>query len=274
MSKILDVSFISDTSELPIKAGTLQFLQDAHKETAADILTAMIGPSYSSGTAYVLYGCTNSGSGSAFNIAAGAIFLYGNVYRFNASSFTAASGQTAILSLVTTQYTTNADPVTMIGDGATQNVHNITNGSAISGTAGGWNIPYSDFVFLNTHGVWVDVASGSFSTGWTSSLSPNEVKIQKNGWGRVQLNGIVNNSGYSVGTNDTILTLPSGYSPSRTIVVPCYNYAGAWSGGQNTNPVVFVQITSAGVMRLVGYDTPAGGYPVNVYLDSISFPTN
>ncbi|MCW3128206.1 MAG: hypothetical protein JWO03_3864 [Bacteroidetes bacterium] len=124
MPKILDVSPITNTAQMPIKKGTLRFLQDAHTETAADILKTLIGPSYNSAFPYVLYGVVNSGSGFNYNISAGAIFYGGSVYESDASSFTASASNPAIMIFNITNYTSDADPVTFT-DFSTHNVHFI-----------------------------------------------------------------------------------------------------------------------------------------------------
>jgi hypothetical protein len=144
--KILDISPISDTSQMPIIKGTLQFLQDAHKETIANTVIGMIGSGYDTSTAYILWGCVNSGSGNNFNISAGAVFFNGEVFAVDAAVFTKTSGQAAISNIVTSQYTTNADPVTF-SDGTVANVHNIRKIIITAGTSGSGSAP--DYIYFN-----------------------------------------------------------------------------------------------------------------------------
>ena len=134
--KILDVSSITDTSQLPIKKGTLQFLQDAHKEVFNEMLIAQLNGVGS--FPYVLNGMFNLGSGLNYAITAGSVFdpNTGEVFLCDGGNFTASVGQVAVVSLVTTQYGTYADPVTFT-DGVTRNVHNIRKIQVTAGTAGG-----------------------------------------------------------------------------------------------------------------------------------------
>lgn len=150
MSKILNVTPITDAARFPIKKGTLQFLQDAHKDSLAHTLIGLIGAGYDGLTPYVLYGCENSGSGLSYNITGGAIFFLGELYGVDAAAFTSPGGQVAVLNVAVTQYTTDADPVTFT-DASIKNVHNIRAIAIQSGVAGSGTTTknYSDCVFLS-----------------------------------------------------------------------------------------------------------------------------
>lgn len=147
--KILDVTPITSSAQMPIKKGTLQFLQDAYKEVIAAILKGTIGAGYSNSVYYVLHGCTNSGSGSNFVISSGAIFFNGEIYLVDAATFTTTGGQVPVMNIVTTQYTTNADPVTFT-NGVAYDVHDIRKIVISAGTASGnqYNVN-TNFVFVN-----------------------------------------------------------------------------------------------------------------------------
>lgn len=134
--KILDTSNISPSAQMPIKQGTLQFLQDAYKECIESILKGTIGGSYSASTYYILHGCVNSGVGSNYNISAGAMFFNGEVYLVDAAVFTTSGGQVPVMNVNTTQYTTNADPVTFT-NGVAYNIHDIRKIVISGGTASG-----------------------------------------------------------------------------------------------------------------------------------------
>lgn len=136
MSKILDVTPISNTAQMPIKSGTLQFLQDAHKESLTNVIKGLIGGSYSATTYYILNGCVNTGVGSNYIISSGAIFFNGEVYDVQSTTFTTTGGQVPVMNIQTTQYTSNADPVTFT-DGSVQNVHDIRSIVISAGTASG-----------------------------------------------------------------------------------------------------------------------------------------
>lgn len=134
--KLLDVSPITDTAQMPIKKGTLQFLQDAHKENLTELITALLGGV--GGFPYVFNGMLNLGTGLDYNITGGTIYDPNTqeIFLCDGTAFTASLGQTAVLSIVTTQYTTDADPVTFT-DATTKNVHNIRKVTVTAGTPGG-----------------------------------------------------------------------------------------------------------------------------------------
>lgn len=134
--KILDVSNITTTAQLPIKKGTLQFLQDAYKESISNLIKGLIGSSYSTSIYYILYGCENSGVGSNYIISNGAIFYNGEIYEVDGTTFTTGGGQSPVMNIVTTQYTVNADPVTFT-NAVQYNVHDIRKIVISAGTASG-----------------------------------------------------------------------------------------------------------------------------------------
>lgn len=149
--KTLDVSAITGSTRMPIKKGTLKFLQDAHKENIATLIEALIRSvygNYSSSTPYVLYGCKSSSGGGNTTITRGAIFLNGEVYEIPVQTFPDPSGPNVILvNLSTTQYTTDADPVTFT-DSVARNVHNIRKGNYSTGTSGSGTLcNYNSFQF-------------------------------------------------------------------------------------------------------------------------------
>jgi hypothetical protein len=144
--KILNLSDITGAVSMPLKKGTLQFLQDSYGELFKATIIALIGPSYNPGTVYVLYGCVNSGT---YIISEGAVFYNGEIYLVDATSFSVTGTDTAIFAVETTQYTTNADPVTFT-DSTTHNVHNIRKMDIIAGASGSGSIAdYSQAFFMS-----------------------------------------------------------------------------------------------------------------------------
>jgi hypothetical protein len=143
--KFLDNSPITDSARFPFKKGTLQFLQEANKELFSAMYIALLGSEWNPLQYHVLYGCVNSGSGSVYNISAGAIIIFDEIYLVDAASFTASMGQTAVVTLDVTQYTTDADPVTFT-DATTHNVHNIRKMKIASGVSGSGLVDYSGLV--------------------------------------------------------------------------------------------------------------------------------
>ena len=121
--KILDLSPITSTNEFPVKSGTLQFIQDSYKESISQALSSLV-ESVDPTQVYILSGLQNSGSGATYNVAQGVVYFNGELFDVPAFNFTLTGSQLPYPSVVTTQYTTNADPVTFT-DGTPRNVHNI-----------------------------------------------------------------------------------------------------------------------------------------------------
>jgi len=167
--RILDVSAITDSKQFFPKQGTLQFLQDAYKEQLNNLCLALLGSiAYSPTTAYVLFGCVNSGSGSNYVINAGAIFYNGEVFSVPAVSLT-ASGNVPVANITTVQYTNNADPVTY-SDSTTGNIHNIRTITIGLGASGSGIADYSNFVNVNLVQPSQVLLKGG-TTAFTPSLS-------------------------------------------------------------------------------------------------------
>jgi hypothetical protein len=120
----LNISPISDTAQMPIKKGTLEFLRLSHQLDLDQILQGIIGANYNPFKFYVLWGCENSGSGSNYNISNGAVFFAGEVFEVIGAAFSVPVGQVAQFAASNSQYTIDADPVTFT-DSNTYNVHDI-----------------------------------------------------------------------------------------------------------------------------------------------------
>lgn len=123
MAKIIDLSPITSTNEFPVKSGTLQFIQDAYKESLAQALSSLV-ETIDPTQVYIVSGLYNSGSGSVYNVTQGVVYFNGELFDVPAFSFTLVGSELPYPSIITTQYTTNADPVTFT-DGTPRNVHNI-----------------------------------------------------------------------------------------------------------------------------------------------------
>jgi hypothetical protein len=135
--KKLTVSGISDSAQFKFKSGTLQFLQDANSEAFAALCQAIIGVNYSAAQVYILWGCINTGTGDSYVVSAGAVFYAGEIYLVDAATFT-LNANVAIFSPITTQYQTNADPVTF-SDSSVHNIHDIRKTAVVAGTTGTMN---------------------------------------------------------------------------------------------------------------------------------------
>lgn len=122
--KRLDTTPITTGIGMPIKSGILDFLQDAHKETASDMVANMLGFQPDANTMYILSGCVNSNTAPTYNVSAGVVFYNGEIYEVPAFNFTTTGSDLPYPNLVITQFTTNADPVNFT-DGTPRNVCNI-----------------------------------------------------------------------------------------------------------------------------------------------------
>jgi hypothetical protein len=134
--KKLITSSITNSAQLPIKKGTLDFLQLAYQEGFAAIVKSLIGPTYNPGTVYVLRGLVNTGVNPAYNITEGVVFYNGEIFLVDNTAFTLTGLNVAVFNIATTQYTTDADPVTFT-DAVPRNIHDIrkvTITGALTGT--------------------------------------------------------------------------------------------------------------------------------------------
>lgn len=143
--RIIDETKITSTSAMYFKKGTWTHLQLAYQEAIESIVRGLIGDGYSTSDVYVLHGCVNSGSGSSYDISAGAVFYDGKVYLVDAASFTVSGGNVPVASIVKTQYLTNADPV-IFSNGDVKSVHDIYKVSIASGASGSGLKDYADLI--------------------------------------------------------------------------------------------------------------------------------
>lgn len=143
--KKLSTANISNTVAMPIKGGTLDFVQLAYQEVIDAIVKNIIGGLTSPTSYYILYGCKNTGSGSNYIIGAGAIYYNGEVYLVPAATFTAASGQVAVGTITTNYYATNADPV-LFTDGVSRNVHQIRTINFASDVSGSGSVDLTGLI--------------------------------------------------------------------------------------------------------------------------------
>lgn len=246
--KILNISDISSSNAMPVKSGTLQFLQDAHKETVAGLITNIL-PNPISGTVYIISGCLNSGTGSVYNISAGVIYYNGEIFNFDGASFTLTGLQKAYARIETTQYITNADPV-QFTDGVNRNVHNIRK-IVIENTITSSGLPeFKDFIIINNwlKGDTKEVVCDStyLSTNFDSS---GLGRLERTGWAIMNgANGTPDDNGKVIvaygtsyatlgatgGAETHVLTVPE--IPSHTHTYAIFDTAGgASSGYQSAN---------------------------------------
>lgn len=165
--KILNISDISSSTAMPIKSGTLQFLQDAHKEAIAGLVTNVI-PTPLANTIYILSGCKNTTTAPIHTLTAGVLYYNGEIFNFDGATFTLTGLQKAYARIETTQYITNADPV-QFTDGVSRNVHNIRK-IVIENTITSSGLP--EFINFVNVGQWKD-ATDALSLAITTIQATN-----------------------------------------------------------------------------------------------------
>lgn len=169
--KILNISDVSTSNAMPIKAGTLQFLQDAHREAIAGLVTNVI-PTPLANTIYILSGCKNSTVAPIHTLSAGVLFYNGEIFNFDGATFTLTGLQKAYARIETTQYLTNADPV-QFTDGVSRNVHNIRK-IVIENTVTSSGLP--EFINFINVGQWKD-ATNALSLAITT-MQATDISLQ------------------------------------------------------------------------------------------------
>jgi hypothetical protein len=222
--KSIDYSFISSGAGMPFKKGTWKHLQDAYHEDMKEILRNILGESIVTGSdtlPVAIWGCRNTGTGGAYDVANGAILFQGRIYPFSSDAFTPAGGETAILVKTTTYYTSaDADPVTFT-DLSTHNVHKIETISIQSGATGtGW-FDYSELSLpaAKEEPYYVGITAGA--AAFTSSNVVNDPGgtyakvsyLRDNGNNTVTITGVVKVLVYPDTSNSTVFTLPAGFRP-------------------------------------------------------------
>lgn len=242
--KKLDVSAISTSIAMPIKSGTLQFMQDAHKEALTAIIKNVVQYPQAD-TIYILSGCVNSGDLTAHNISAGTLYVNEEVYDFSGAIFTLTGLQKAYARIETTQYTTNADPVAFT-DGVSRNIHNIRK-IVIENTTVSSSLPeFKDFI---TVGSWLlgdtkeVVCDSAYVTKFFDSSGLG--RLDRKGWAIMNgSNGTVNDAGLvvvSYGTGYTTLGATGG-SKDAVLVSHNHNFAtdsfNGSTGGAEIKPSI------------------------------------
>lgn len=239
--KKLDITPISNSAQFFPKKGTLEFLQLAFQEGFTELIKSLIGPAYSGTTVYVLRGVINSGTAPTYTTTEGVVFYGGEFFLIDAASFTAGGSDVAVFSIVTTQYTTDADPCTF-SDASTHNIHDIrkmqlTAGASGSGLANLSQAFYMNFIIpaqLNLTGAGQAVVSGGY---------PNLVVTVPNS---TNLNPVLFAGSYNVG--DVLVQQSFAVSFGTTLATANYYVIGSFVS--NGTPLDDATITWAFHNRL------------------------
>lgn len=141
--KKIDTQYATNLARQPLYADGLKHLQDGYKEAISSLAKFGI-KNYTTGEVRILHGCINSGSGSVYNISAGAVYYNGEVYQVPAASFTSSGSDVATADVVTSFAA--FDPTTF-SDGLTvQSVHQISQIVITSNPSGTGIKDFSNFI--------------------------------------------------------------------------------------------------------------------------------
>lgn len=243
---------------MPIKSGTIDFLQNAWKEMARYMANAVGSNVHElAGSGSVLWGAENSGSGSNWDIRSGFIYYGGDLYILDGNTFTSGGGQTAVVTIVTTfNSSATTDPV-LFTDGNSYNVHEVKRMSVAAGASGSGTVDYTALTFINpAHNNRVQ---SGFHANWPSST----LSYRRNADGLISLTGKLV-AGASASYSDLICTLPSGWRPAADLIVATNVFDGT------TQEPALVTIKANGQIFIYHKN---GGVAVNdnYYLDTVSF---
>ena len=152
--KKLDISHIATGVAMPMKSGSLQFIQQAAQEAVDGLFHALV-PNPIANKIYIISGVRNSSTGITYTIDSGVAYLNGEIFDVDATSFSTVSATTfAYATIVTTQFVgngVNADPVNFT-DGSQDNVHDIRKLSFIASATPPGTIPtnpkYEDIIII------------------------------------------------------------------------------------------------------------------------------
>lgn len=123
--KKLDTQFATTVVTQPLKAGSVDHIQQAYTEVICALALNMIGPGYQDNIIYILFGCVNTGTYPAVNISNGAVFYNNEVFLVDAFIATLTGSDVVVANEVTTFFTDiSADP-TVFSDTSSHNVHQI-----------------------------------------------------------------------------------------------------------------------------------------------------
>lgn len=162
MSKTLVIGpYTAGGAGFPVKSGTWDFIQQAHKEDISNLIIGLIGSNYSTSTGYILWGMMGT-------VSPGAIFFNGEVYPCDGYSGGACGGGgVLVLNVGISNYTdgTKADPV-VLTDSSSRNVHNIRKAVISCGASGSGSIcDFADLLPIRIN------PKNIFSTSATETLT-------------------------------------------------------------------------------------------------------
>lgn len=171
--KKIDVSDIDIAAAMPIKKGSLVFLQDSIYEFFSETIMMKFPLGYDSSAAYIMYGLEQTISGLNTIISKGVIMSGGNLYPYSGATIpTPSGGNVFLVSFPQTQFSVNADPV-LFTDGNYYDVHDIKTTLITTGASGSTVFDLSECIritdWLSDTPSVTEIGSGSISSGTAST---------------------------------------------------------------------------------------------------------
>lgn len=252
--KRIDTSGISTTAGFPFKKGTLEFIQDSWSELSVAIAKGLIGPAYDTSKIYQLSGLKTD----SINLGGTSrqLFMYDGFYLYNNEIFQVDSKLTSWITGVsfgidlfieTTQFTTNADPVTF-SDSSTKNVHNIRKivATNASGSASADSIYFSTTVapVINHVTIGSDWLQPTY-VGTYTDHSTQPIRYRQDG-NQVRFKGRVANT-VSATVGSSLL-----FAIEDSKLWPAYDKFFAALDLATVSKTALIQVTSAGEVYLRG----------------------
>lgn len=144
MNKIITSNILDPTIQQPFTGNSLEFLQNATKESILGVILSQIGDSYDSTKAYVLLGLYPYGTNQYKD---GYILWNGEIWYSTGKTSTTAFANVAVMNETITNDGT-ADPVTFT-DGVSRNVHNVRRLVLSDAVSGSGDFDLSDAIYIN-----------------------------------------------------------------------------------------------------------------------------
>lgn len=160
MNRIITTDILDPTIQQPFTGNSLDFLQDANKESALANVLKMIGDSYDNTKAYILQGVYAYGTNQYKE---GYILWGGEIYYTVGKASVTAFTNVPVMTITVTNDAT-ADPITF-SDGISRNSHNIRRlvlSDAVSGTG---DFDLSDAIYLQDSISYTPTLNGKDSGG-------------------------------------------------------------------------------------------------------------
>ena len=240
--KKLKTTDITPTVGMPIKGGTLLFLQEAYQEGLKALANGIVEDE---DNFTILWGCVNSTTAPIYTVSAGAIYYQGEVYLVDAFTFTSGGGDVAVGTITTTQFTDpTADPVTFTNT-LPYNVHDIRKIVFASAASASGDVDFADLVQRSGTRTLMTMLN-SYTT---SSFANAKAAYRRDGFGNVFLNGWVQSPSGAVGST-IFFQLPANCRPlSQQVFLTQFPAAG-------TSTVVMLVIETTGDCKIM---TLSGG---------------